>query len=90
VAAGKWIRAKGSDVAAGQQVLAAGELLSAAELGLLATVGATVVKVRGIPRGLCLGVAIPKHDMCCCTLFMRHAPPVFPIPASDSGTCVLL
>jgi hypothetical protein len=84
VAAGKWIRAKGSDVAAGQQVLAVGELLSAAELGLLATVGATVVKVRGIPRGRCPGAAISKHDMRCCTLLCVAAfwyaftPSIFP------------
>ena len=46
VDAGQWIRAVGSDIAAGAVVLAAGERLGAAEIGILATVGAATVQVN--------------------------------------------
>ena len=43
---GQWIRAVGSDIAAGAVVLPAGERLGAAEIGILATVGAATVQVN--------------------------------------------
>ena len=42
---GEWVRKVGSDIAANERVLAAGEVLRAADIGLLAAVGATSVKV---------------------------------------------
>jgi gephyrin len=45
----RWIRAVGSDIAAGETVLHEGTVLGAAEIGLLATVGVTNVAVYGSP-----------------------------------------
>lgn len=42
---GEWVRKVGSDIASNERVLAAGEVLRAADIGLLAAVGATSVKV---------------------------------------------
>ncbi|KAK6144129.1 hypothetical protein DH2020_020949 [Rehmannia glutinosa] len=50
VAQGLDIRPVGSDIAKGDLVLKSGELLGAAEIGLLATVGVTVVKVYRPPK----------------------------------------
>jgi gephyrin len=44
------VRPVGSDIQPGQQVLAAGTRLGAAEIGLLATVGITQVRVHPLPR----------------------------------------
>ena len=43
--AGEDIRPVGSDIKQGQAVLHAGDMLDAPEIGILATVGATTVKV---------------------------------------------
>lgn len=50
VQAGDNIRPVGVDIATGQQVLAAGTVLNPAEIGLLATVGLTEVKVYPRPK----------------------------------------
>ena len=47
---GQDIRAVGSDIPKGQQVLAVGEMLGPAELGLLATLGMSAVKVYKKPK----------------------------------------
>ena len=49
VKSGKWIRPIGSDVQSGQIVVEKNTILSSAEIGLLATVGATSVRVYKIP-----------------------------------------
>jgi gephyrin len=50
VAPGDDVRQVGSDMAASEVVLIAGDLVEAAEVGILATVGATQVKVRRRPH----------------------------------------
>jgi molybdopterin molybdotransferase len=47
---GEFVRARGSDVAAGELALAAGTILGPAQIGLLAAVGRGTVKVRPRPR----------------------------------------
>lgn len=51
-AEGEDIRPVGSDIQEGQLVLERGTLIGAAEIGILATVGASTVKVQ---PGHCLG-----------------------------------
>ncbi|GAA4159635.1 molybdopterin molybdotransferase MoeA [Gryllotalpicola daejeonensis] len=52
VAPGAFVRARGSDLAAGDTVLSAGTLLGPAQLGALAASGLTTVAVRRRPRVL--------------------------------------
>ncbi|MFF6958931.1 MULTISPECIES: gephyrin-like molybdotransferase Glp [unclassified Streptomyces] len=47
---GQFVRARGSDVAAGELALAAGTILGPAQIGLLAAIGRGAVKVRPRPR----------------------------------------
>jgi molybdopterin molybdotransferase len=47
---GEFVRARGSDVAAGELALAAGTILGPAQIGLLAAIGRGTVKVRPRPR----------------------------------------
>jgi molybdopterin molybdotransferase len=48
--AGQFVRARGSDVAAGELALAAGTVLEAPQIGLLAAIGRDTVTVRPRPR----------------------------------------
>lgn len=48
--AGQFVRARGSDVAAGELALAAGTVLGPPQIGLLAAIGRSVVTVRPRPR----------------------------------------
>lgn len=50
VGQGQFVRARGSDVAAGELALAAGTILGPSQIGLLAAVGRGTVKVRPRPR----------------------------------------
>jgi molybdopterin molybdotransferase len=50
--AGAFVRARGSDVRAGQRVLSAGTMLTPAHLGVAAACGVTELSVRTLPRVL--------------------------------------
>src|SRR5690625_7904612 len=48
--AGAFVRARGSDVRAGQRVLSAGPMLTPAHLGVAAGCGVAEISVRHLPR----------------------------------------
>ncbi|MET0934302.1 MAG: gephyrin-like molybdotransferase Glp [Mycetocola sp.] len=50
VAAGTFVRRRGSDIAAGSVLLPAGTVLGAAQLGALVAAGVSAVRVRALPR----------------------------------------